>query len=284
MENLNIEKIIDEVINGTSLREAGRKYQIDRESLKNRCMEYFKTNPTKLQAFEQAIRDNKANSTQVIIPDEILKQVCLDVCYKKDNIRAIATRMKVDEDTLKEKIFQFLSKPENLVLARKYIAYQATLHPDYSHINFKALIVEMIKNNMSQGQIAEEYGIPARTIGREIEKLKQEDGYEKLYDICKEYSYRKMKRKPFTEFEQLLMQAVVEEYSDEGPILVDGGINKRKMQYEKAKKNIELANNIQGTEKDKAEALGISVSTLRRNKIFVERYEREQEISDNKQK
>ena len=80
------------------------------------------------------------------------------------------------------------------------------------------------------------------------------------------------------------MQAVVEEYSDEGPILVDGGINKRKMQYEKAKKNIELAKKIQGTEKDKAEALGISVSTLRRNKIFVERYEREQEISDNKQK
>ena len=284
MENLNIEKIIDEVINGTSLREAGRKYQIDRESLKNRCMEYFKTNPTKLQAFEQAIRDNKANSTQVTIPDEILKQVCLDVCYKKDNIRAIATRMKVDEDTLKEKIFQILSKPEHLVLARKYIEYQAMLHPDYSYINFKALIVEMMKNNQSQSQIAEEYGIPARTLSREIEKLKQEEGYERLYDICKEYSYRKMKRKPFTEFEQLLMQAVVEEYSDEGPILVDGGINKRKMQYEKAKKNIELANNIQGTEKDKAEALGISVSTLRRNKIFVERYEREQEISDNKQK
>ena len=159
-------------------------------------------------------------------------------------------------------------------MARKYIAYQATLHPDYSYINFKALIVEMIKNNMSQSQIAEEYGIPARTIGREIEKLKNEEGYEKLYDICKEYSYRKMKRKPFTEFENLLMQAVVDEYSDEGPILVESGMDKRKMQYERAKKNIELANNIQGTEKDKADALGISVSTLRRNRLFVEKYER----------
>ena len=284
MENLNIEKIIDEVINGTSLREAGRKYQIDRESLKNRCMEYFKTNPTKLQAFEQAIRDNKANSTQVTIPDEILKQVCLDVCYKKDNIRAIATRMKVDEDTLKEKIFQFLSKPEHLVLARKYIEYQAMLHPDYSYINFKALIVEMMKNNQSQSQIAEEYGIPARTLGREIEKLKQEEGYERLYDICKEYSYRKMKRKPFTEFERLLMQTVIEEYGDEGPIIVEGGSDKKKMQYEKAKQNVEKAEQINGTEQEKAKALGISVSTLRRNKIFVAKYEKEQEISDDKQK
>ena len=186
MESINIEKVIDEIINGMSLREAGRIYQIDRESLKAKCMEFFKTNPEKLEAFEQAIRSNKVNSTAVSIPDETLKSICIDLCDKKDNIRAISTRMKVDEDTLKEKLFQFLSKPEHLALARKYIEYQATLHPDYSHINFKALIVEMIKNNMSQGQIAEEYGIPARTIGREIEKLKQEDGYEKLYDICKE--------------------------------------------------------------------------------------------------
>lgn len=284
MDSINIEEVIDEIINGMSLREAGRKYQIDRESLKDKCMEYFKTNPEKLASFEQAVKNNKVNSTTISIPDETLKSICINLCDKKDNIRAIAIRMKIDEDTLKEKLFQFLSKPENLVLAHKYIAYQATLHPDYSYINFKALIVEMIKNNMSQSQIAVEYGIPARTLSRELEKLKQEEGYEKLYDICKEYSYRKMKRKPFTEFEQLLMQAVVEEYSDEGTILVDGGMDKRKMQYEKAKKNIELADNIQGTEKDKADALGISVSTLRRNKIFVAKYEKEQEISDNKQK
>ena len=204
MESINIEKIIDEIISGMSLREAGKKYQIDRESLKDKCMEYFKTNPEKLASFEQAIRNNKANSTAISIPDETLKSICIDLCDKKDNLRAIATRMKVDEDTLREKLFQFLSKPEHLVLARKYIAYQATLHPDYSYIK--------------------------------------------------------------------------------GPILVESGMYKRKMQYERAKKNIELANNIQGTEKDKADALGISVSTLRRNRLFVEKYEKEQEISDDKQK
>ena len=280
MEPINIEKVIDEIINGMSLREAGKKYQMDRESLKDKCMEYFKISPEKLASFEQAIRNNKVNSTAISIPDETLRSICLDLCDKKDNIRVIATRMKVDKDTLKEKLFQFLSKPENVELAKKYIEYQSTLHPDYSHINFKALIVKMIKNNMSQSQIAEEYGIPARTIGREIEKLKKEEGYERLYEICKEYSYRKMQRKPFTEFESFLMQAVVEEYSDEGPILVDGSMDKREVQYEKAKKILELADNIQGTEKDKADAVGISVSTLRRYRLLVVKYEKEQEISD----
>ena len=282
MKSLNIEQIIDEVINGTSLREAGKKYKIDRESLKNRCMEYFKTNPAKLQAFEQAVRNNKINSTEVTIPEETLRQVCLDICDKKECLRAIATRLKVDEETLRTKLFTFLSKEEHLVLARKYIAYQATLHPDYSYINFKALIIEMMKTNQSQSQIAEEYGIPARTLSREIEKLKQEEGYESLYDICKEYSYRKMKRKPFTEFEQLLMQTVIEEYSDEGSIIIEGGSNKKKMQYERAKQNVEKADKINGTEQEKAKTLGISISTLRRNRIFVEKYEKAQEIGTQK--
>lgn len=282
MKSLNIEQIIDEVINGTSLREAGKKYKIDRESLKNRCMEYFKTNPAKLQAFEQAVRNNKINSTEVTIPEETLRQVCLDICDKKECLRAIATRLKVDEETLKTKLFTFLSKEEHLVLARKYIAYQATLHPDYSYINFKALIIEMMKTNQSQSQIAEEYGIPARTLSREIEKLKQEEGYERLYDICKEYSYRKMKRKPFTEFEQLLMQTVIEEYSEEGSIIIEGGSNKKKMQYERAKQNVEKADKINGTEQEKAKTLGISISTLRRNRIFVEKYEKAQEIGTQK--
>lgn len=282
MKSLNIEQIIDEVINGTSLREAGKKYKIDRESLKNRCMEYFKTNPAKLQAFEQAVRNNKINSTEVTIPEETLRQVCLDICDKKECLRAIATRLKVDEETLRTKLFTFLSKEEHLVLARKYIAYQATLHPDYSYINFKALIIEMMKTNQSQSQIAEEYGIPARTLSREIEKLKQEEGYERLYDICKEYSYRKMKRKPFTEFEQLLMQTVIEEYSDEGSIIIEGGSNKKKMQYERAKQNVEKADKINGTEQERAKALGISISTLRRNRIYVEKYEKAQEIGTQK--
>lgn len=284
MDNINIEEVVNQIIGGMSLREAGKQYQIDREALKDRCMEYFKINPARLSEFEAAVKKNKANSTEVVISDEVLENTCLDLCYRRNNLRAIAARIHVDEGTLREKLFQYLSRPENTELARKYISYQADIHPDYSHINFKALIVEMIKQDMSQSQIALEYGIPPRTIGREIEKLKQEEGYQKLYEICKEYSYRKMQRKSFSQLEQLLLRDVVDKYRDEGPIIVEGGKDKRRIQYDKARKNVEEADKIEGTEAEKAKALGIGISTLRRNRIFVEKYEKEQELSEKKQK
>ena len=277
--DINMDEIINKIISGMSLRQISKQYQIDRNSLKARCIEYFKNDPSELEAFERVIRNNKANSwREEIVSQETLEEICLRLCEKRDNLRSIACRLNLTEETLSEKLFQFLSIPRNKELARKYIAYQATLHPDYSHINFKALIVEMIKNDMSQSQIAEQYGIPVRTIGREIEKLREDDEYKELYEICKEYSNRKMKRKPFSSFEQLLLSSVIEKYENEGPIIVEGGKSKRRLQYEKAKANVEKAEQIEGTEAEKAKALGIGISTLRRNRIFVERYEREQEI------
>ena len=283
MDNLNIEEVINKIIGGMSLREAGRQYQIDRETLKDMCMKYFKTNPARLAEFESALKNNKANSTEVVISDEILESICVELCERRNNLRAIAARIKVDEGTLREKLFHYLSKPENIELARRYIKYQAKIHPDYSHINFKALIVEMMRQDMSQSQIALEYGIPPRTMGREIEKLKQEEGYEKLYQICKEYSYRKMQRRSFTQFEQLLLRDVIDNYRDEGDIIVEGGVDKRKLQYDRAKRNVTEADNLQGTEEEKAKALGIGVSTLRRNRIFVKKYEKEQAINEKMQ-
>lgn len=284
MDNINIEEIINQIIGGMSLREAGKQYQMDREVLKDKCMEYFKTSPARLSEFEAAVKNNKANSTEVIVSDAVLESICIDLFDRRDNLRAIASRIHIDEGTLREKLFQYLSRPENVEIARRYIAYQAKLHPDYSHINFKALIVKMLKEDMTQTQIAGEYGIPTRTMGREIEKLKKEEGYEKLYEICKAYSYRKMQRRPFSQFEQLLLRDVVDKYRDEGPIIVEGGKDKRRMQYDRAKRNIEEADKIEGTESEKAKALGIGISTLRRNRIFVEKYEKEQELSNNKQK
>ncbi len=42
------------------------------------------------------------------------------------------------------------------------------------------------------------------------------------------------------------------------------------------KKNIEAASRINGTEQEKAKALGIGVSTLRRNRIMIEQFEKMQ--------
>lgn len=270
---MNIEQIIDDIINGMTLREVEKKYKVDRKTLKSKCLVYLNINPKKLEEFEKALRDHKKNSGQVEIPNTKLKEICEKICERKDTIRNIAKTMNIYEETLREKILKFLNRRENAELLKRYIEYQSAIHPDYSHINFKALILTMMQENISQSQIAAEFGIPARTVSREIERLKDSDS--ELYEICKEYSHRKMQRKPFTKLEQMLMESVIIKYENE-PILIANGKSKRQIQYEKAKKNVERASQLQGTEQEKAKLLGISVSTLRRDKLFIRKYEAEQ--------
>lgn len=280
MDVKELEEIINKIINGEmSLRKAEEITGIGRESLKNMCMQYLKTHPDKSDKFLAALKKNKKNSTGIVISKEVIKGISQRLCDREITIKEAAATINIDEETLKEKIFQFLNDPENVGLAKRYITYQATIHPDYSHINFKALIVQMMKDDVTQTQIAAEYGIPARTISREIEKLKNETEYELLYKICKEYSYRKMQKKPFSQFELLLLHKVIDEYDNGEPIIVEGGKDKRRLKYEEAKKVLNMAAKINGTEKEKAKKLGVSVSTLRRYRIFVEQYEREREIS-----
>ncbi len=234
--SINIEKVIDDIIGGMTLREAERIYQLDKDALKNKCLKYFMSNPKRLVEFQQALKNNKKTVNQIKIPDNTLRKICEDICDKKDTLRNIANNLSMDDETLREKINQFLIKPENKELLKRYIQYQNSIHPDYSHINFKALIIEMLRSESSQSQIAAEFEIPTRTLSREMEKLKDEEKYQKLYYACKGYSDKKMRRQKLTDFEKMLIEMILMEYDDEGSIIIEGGKNKTQLQYEKAKK------------------------------------------------
>ena len=127
--------------------------------------------------------------------------------------------------------------------------------------------------------IARRYGIPPRTVSRELEKLKDDEYYQPLYRIGKEHSERKMKRKPFTSLETYLIDNTLSGF-DEGDVIIDDSIPKAKLEYLKQKKILERADSIEGTNKDKAKVLGISVSTLRRMRIKVAEYEKLEEQKD----
>lgn len=271
---MNIEGIVNDIIQGMTLRKVESKYGIDRKTLKARCMAYLEKNAEKLEEFQRALSNHKKNSTQVEVSDKELANICEKVCGRRDTVRNIANDMQIDERTLREKMLEFLNREENAELLKRYIEYQATIHPDYSHINFKAVVITMMREDVSQSQIASELGIPARTISREIEKLKESD--KELYEICKEYSYRKMQRREFSKFERMLMESVLMLYAEE-TILKANAKPKRQIQYEKAKENVRKADEIEGTTEEKARTLGISVSTLRRNRLLVQKYENEQD-------
>lgn len=188
-----------------------------------------------------------------------------------------STKLGIHKQTLHEKLIEYVNSSNNIEIKKKYIEYQQQRNPDYSFINFKALFIEMIEKNESQSQIASEYDIPARTVSRELEKLKKEEEYMILYEMAKEFSYRKMQRREFSQYEKILMMSSLQNY-DEGPVIVNNSIPKEEREYKRAKELLEKAENMGGFQTEIAKKLGVGVSTLRRARKKVEEYEKKEEM------
>lgn len=210
------------------------------------------------------------------LDNEQLKRICELILDGKLGIVDASIRLGIHKQTFHEKIIEYINKSNDMELKRKYIRYEEERNPDYSFINFKALFIQMIKDDIGQSEIAREYGIPARTVSRELEKIKKEEGYEVLYEMTKELSKRKMYRQEFSSYERLLMCASIEIY-DEGPVIINNSISKEEREYKRAKKLLEKVSKMQGTKEEIAEKLGIGVSTIRRANKRIYEYERKQE-------
>ena len=210
------------------------------------------------------------------LDNEQLKRLCELILDGKLGIVDASVRLGVHKQTFHEKLIEYINTSNDMELKRKYIKYEEERNPDYSFINFKALFIQMIKDDTGQSEIAREYGIPARTVSRELEKIKKEDEYEVLYEMTKELSKRKMYRQDFSSYERLLMCASIENY-DEGPVIINNSISKEEREYKRAKELLEKVSKMQGTKEEIARKLGIGVSTIRRAKKRIDEYEKKQE-------
>ena len=210
------------------------------------------------------------------LDNEQLKRICELILEGKLGIVDASIRLGIHKQTFHEKIIEYINSSNDMELKRKYIRYEEERNPDYSFINFKALFIQMIKDDVGQSEIAREYGIPARTVSRELEKIKKEEEYEVLYEMTKELSKRKMYRQEFSAYERLLMCASIENY-DEGPVIINNSISKEEREYRRAKELLEKVSKMQGTKEEIAKKLEIGVSTIRRAKKRIEEYEKKQE-------
>lgn len=266
------EKILKELLNGKSLRELQEKYHFDRKKFKERIDREYQVGTPQREQIEKQLFENKKNSTTVNIPKEELEKQTLKVIQGKALLEEAAKECGVYIQTFREKMLEYINGSNDDELKRKYVEYQSRINPDYSFINFKALFIEMLKSDMSQSEIAKVYGIPARTVSRELEKFKTSKEFEEIYKMAKESAERKVTRKPFTEHERILMDLILNKYK-EGTVIISDAISKEEREYKTAKELLEKAQNIEGTNQEKAKTLGISVSSLRRAKIKVEQYE-----------
>ena len=168
MEEDLFEKILKELLNGKSLRELQEKYHFDRKRFKERIDREYPIGTHQREQVENQLRENKKNGSTIDIPESQLKDTIREVLNEEILMEEAASRCKVYIQTFKEKMIKYINKSQNEDLRKLYIEYQKKRNPDYSFINFKALFVEMLGNNYSQTEIAEKYGINARTVSREF--------------------------------------------------------------------------------------------------------------------
>lgn len=270
-------KIYSELLNGMSLREIENTYGVDRNEFSELLKQKFPKDTKERQKLESILSYNKANSATKEVDKEKMKEVTEKILSEEIGIVEAAQIMELYKETFKEKLLEYINSSEDKRLLNRYVKYQSKRHPDYSFINFKALILEMLKKNMSQSEIANFYGIPARTVSREVEKLNNDKKYESLFNIAKEFSARKMTKEPFSEFEKYLIEEVLKEY-DEGSVIITNYISKEEKEYLRAKELIEKFEQAEGkTIKQKAKNAETSVSSIRRARNKITQYETKQE-------
>ena len=287
MGKSKFEKMFLDVINGKSIRECEKIYGINRNKFITICKQLFPEGSEERTKLEQILSKNKAELQRKQIEDEKLRTVIEGLISGeiKSKIEAleILDGIVTDVTTLGEKMAEYVNNSNDRDLRARYIGYLAKKNPDYSNINFKALIIEMIRGQYSQTEIARLYNIPPRTVSRELAKLEHDEVYHDLYTIAKELADRQVllgnsrqrsNRKIFTKFETRLIDNQLAEY-DEGPVIIANAKSLKIRKYEKCKSLLEEVAKTGLSKKEAAKKLGISESSIRRAKKFVENYEKE---------
>lgn len=118
------------------------------------------------------------------------KQIIIGVLDGKMLVKDACEKMNIHKETLKKEIIDLAKQDKQI--SKKFVEYST--RNSYANINFRALFREMLQEDRSQSEIAKKYGIPARTISRQIEKLSEVDQDKDIYDILKEHSLRYMSR------------------------------------------------------------------------------------------
>ena len=280
----NFERMFLAVLNGKSVRECEKEYGIDRKTFAKKCKERFPEDSEQMRKLRKVLSHNRTNIQKKDVDEERLGRIVKNLLEGKIKTLNeakelyVKTGEDIDSQTFKEKIVDYINSSADDELKREYIKYEARRHTDYSHINFKALIIEMIKDEASQTEMAARYGIPARTISRELAKLENDEEYKTIYVTAKELARRKMQKGQkedslYQPLERILIQDMLENY-DEGEVIISKPKTEAEKKYEEAKSLVEQVDALGTTQKNAAKELGVSISTIKRAYKTIKAYEK----------
>lgn len=277
MDKDTLKQIKQDIMDGKiTLRSAASQYNIDRDKLKE-MIEGEMTEQSESECFRERMKLNRGSS---MIPlDERMEEMVISILKGEITAKEASRQYHIDKETIRRKIDEFVQKdPRYLKL---YFSYRNKSAIDYGNINFKGFIVYMLKHNMSQSEIAEEYGIPARTVSREVEKLgeSEEERDIKLYNIAKICADKKMKRQELSKYEVDLYTKVLDELFPDISVINFNDKTQTEIEIERLEKflvEVQMYHS-QGIPAEQiAQKMGTSVSTIRRSKLKLEELKRQE--------
>ena len=280
MDGNTLEEIKQKILSGElTLRRAARELDMDKEKLKRLIEEQAETKD-EVEEFRNRIKYNKSSSNTIEI-DETIQNAIIEILKGKRTAKEVSEMYHLDRETIRRKINTLIQLDKSLL--KDYINYLNKSERDYGNINFKGLIVFMLKNNMSQSEMASEYDIPARTISREVEKLGKSKDIEdqKLYNIAKIYADRKMKRIEITIYERELYTTILEESFATIPIIREQ--SQLDIEISKLEDFMEQVKQYQQrnmTAEEIAQQMNCSISTIRRNRLKLQELRQRKEIRE----
>ena len=200
------------------------------------------------------------------------------VIDKQLTLEEMAKIYNMDVKTLKQKIQNLASS--DIEWNKLFSEYNGKRN-DYNGYDFKAEMIEMLIENLSQTQMAKKIGIPRETLTTKINQLGDND---ELKQELKKHSTRKKNHKKLSDEEKLKLMIFIDEYIEKNNI--EKGreyentkgtkieqrlfyLNQIRNLYDNVKENYHDLN-----EKQISEQLDFSPSTIRR-------YKKEKELLTN---
>lgn len=285
MENLSLDEVLEKIINQEiSLRQASKFYGFSRDILRVELNRKYANDKDKLDLIEKIMQQNKANSTAIDIDSDKLEVVFFQVINKEMTLAEAQVELgNIDIETLKEKFANLVGNSEDLEIAQKYSDYIKNKNQDYSGINFRKVAIAMMRSNYTQIEMAEELGMSPRALSREFEKLSA-DKDTRLYDLLKMYCDLKMKRHKFTQTELEMLERVISNYEENfSEMLKEPKKSKSQIAREREEYLVKESEKLKMegfTQKQIADILHTSVSSLRRARIAKENRDKLRELSE----
>lgn len=271
-----IKQIKKDIMDGKmTLRSAASHYGIGKDTLK-KMLEHEITDQTERERFRERMKINRCNSSTIRL-DEKTEEIIISILKGEMTAKEASKKYHIDTETIRRKMNELVEKDSKYL--KLYLKYCNKSAIDYGKINFKGLIIYMLRKDMSQSEIAEEYEIPARTISREVEKLGESEDEKdiKLYNIAKIYADKKMRKQRLTTYESQLYNKILDELFPDIPIIDLDAKSQNEIEIERLENFLRQVQMYQAqniSAEQIAKKMETSVSTIRRNRLKLEELKR----------